>query len=110
MPPVFAETERQAARELIRLALQEDLAGQADLTTAAVIPDSAVGAVSIVARRPGVVSGLPIVPLVFAEIDPALRVELTAADGDRVERGSVVAGRARSPRPTCRQPRSEWEP
>jgi nicotinate-nucleotide pyrophosphorylase (carboxylating) len=91
MPPVFADSERQATRELIRLALQEDLAGKGDLTTSAVIPESSVGSVSIVVRKPGVVSGLPIVPLVFAEVDPQVRVELEAADGDRVERGTVVA-------------------
>jgi nicotinate-nucleotide pyrophosphorylase (carboxylating) len=91
MSPVFAEPERQAASELIRLALAEDLAGQPDLTTSAVIPESAVGSVSIVARKPGAVSGLPIVPLVFAEVAPRVRVDLEAADGDRVERGSVVA-------------------
>lgn len=91
MPPVFADSERQATRELIRLALQEDLAGKGDLTTSAVIPAGSVGSVSIVVRKPGVVSGLPIVPLVFAEVDPQVRVELEAADGDRVERGAVVA-------------------
>ena len=37
------------------------------------------------------ISGLPIVPLVFAEVDAGIRVELRAKDGDRVERGSVVA-------------------
>ena len=91
MPPVFAESERQAARELIRLALAEDLAGRGDLTTSAVIPESAVGSVSIVVRKPGVVSGLPIVPLVFTEVDPRVRVQLEAADGNQVERGTVVA-------------------
>ena len=91
MPPVFADVERQAAQELVRLALQEDLAGRGDLTTAAVIPESAAGSVSIVVRKPGVVSGLPIIPLVFAEVDPRVRVELHAADGDRVTKGTVVA-------------------
>ena len=91
MPPVFADVERQAAQELVRLALQEDLAGRGDLTTAAVIPESAAGSVSIVVRKPGVVSGLPIIPLVFAEVDPRVRVELHAADGDRVRKGTVVA-------------------
>jgi len=91
MPPVFAEAESTAARELIRLALHEDLAGRRDLTTSAVIPEAAVGSVSIVARRPGVVSGLPIVPLVFQDVDPTVRVELQAADGDAVQRGTVVA-------------------
>ncbi|HVJ84781.1 MAG TPA: carboxylating nicotinate-nucleotide diphosphorylase [Caulifigura sp.] len=91
MPPAFANAESHAARELIRLALAEDLADRGDLTTAAVIPPSAAGSVSIVARKPGVVSGLPIAPLVFAEVDPRVRVELHAADGDRVTKGTVVA-------------------
>jgi nicotinate-nucleotide pyrophosphorylase (carboxylating) len=91
LPVVFAEPERLAASALIRLALAEDLGGRGDLTTSAVIPETAVGSVSIVARQPGVLSGLPIAPLVFAEVDPQVRVELTAVDGDGVERGAAVA-------------------
>ncbi|QDT53980.1 Nicotinate-nucleotide pyrophosphorylase [carboxylating] [Caulifigura coniformis] len=91
MSPVFDESERRAALELIHLALNEDLADRGDLTTAAIIPPSAQGAVSIVARRPGIVSGLPIVPLVFQKVDPQVRVELQVADGDRVDRGTVTA-------------------
>ena len=91
MPPVFADVEQTAAQKLIEFALDEDLAGRGDLTTLAVIPQAAVGSVSIVVRRPGVVSGLPIVALVFAQVDPQVRVELHGVDGDRVERGTVVA-------------------
>ncbi len=87
----FSEAEHASARELIRLALAEDLGSRGDLTSAAVIPPEAVGSVSIVVRKPGVVSGLPIVPLVFAAVDPHVRVELHAHDGDRVYKGTVVA-------------------
>jgi nicotinate-nucleotide pyrophosphorylase (carboxylating) len=91
MPPVFADAELRNARELILDALAEDLAARGDLTTSAVIPAEAVGSVSIVARREGVLSGLPIVPLVFAEIDPQVCVEVRIADGERVERGAIIA-------------------
>ncbi len=99
MTLAFADPDRLAARELIHLALKEDLADRGDLTTSAVIPAAAIGSVSIVVRKPGVVSGLPIVLLVFAEVDPEVRVELHAADGDSAQRGTVVAvltGRTRS--------------
>ncbi len=91
MPLTFSETQRDAARQLIAIALREDLADRGDLTTAAVIPEAALGSVSIVARKAGVVAGLPITPLVFSEVDPQVRVELHAADGDRVDPGTVVA-------------------
>jgi nicotinate-nucleotide pyrophosphorylase (carboxylating) len=89
--PEFNDRERQAAMTLVRLALDEDLGDRGDLTTAAVIPAEAAGSVSIVVRKPGVVSGLPIVPLVFQEVDANVHVELRRADGERVRAGDVVA-------------------
>jgi hypothetical protein len=42
-------------------------------------------------REAGVVAGLPLLAAVFAELDPALEVELCAADGAHVTAGAVVA-------------------
>jgi nicotinate-nucleotide pyrophosphorylase (carboxylating) len=94
----FAEAETRNARWLLEEALREDLAGALDLTTSAVIPDNARGAVNIVARRSGVVAGLPIVSMVFEALDADVDVAHLVDDGDAVSPGTVVATLAGSTR------------
>jgi nicotinate-nucleotide pyrophosphorylase (carboxylating) len=89
--PLFGEPERRNAATLLEAALREDLSDLGDLTTAAVIPEGATGRVEIVVRRPGVISGLPIVPMVFAAVDPAVEVDVRVADGSTVRKGTVAA-------------------
>jgi nicotinate-nucleotide pyrophosphorylase (carboxylating) len=76
---------------LVRRALEEDLGLAGDLTTDGIVPADARATGRIVARQAGCVAGLPVAAHVFAVVDPALRVELRAADGDRVETGAVLA-------------------
>lgn len=83
--------ELAAARTLIALALAEDLGDRGDVTSAATIPAEAVGRAAFVARKPGVVAGLHLIPLVAAEVDPALTVDLLAADGASVVPGDRLA-------------------
>ena len=92
----FTPAETAAALALIRLALAEDLGESAavggDITSRFGIPAGATGAADFVARVPGVIAGLPILPLVAGELDAGLAIQLFAADGDAVEPGSRVAG------------------
>jgi nicotinate-nucleotide pyrophosphorylase (carboxylating) len=95
-----------AARRLIRLAFDEDLADGMDLTTFALIEPETRGQVDIVARKPGVAAGLITLPWVLEELAarpelPAWEVscELSASDGDRLHSGQCLAnitGDARS--------------
>jgi nicotinate-nucleotide pyrophosphorylase (carboxylating) len=80
-----------AVLDLVARALAEDLAGGVDVTTEATVPAGATGAGDLVARADGVVAGLPVAAAVFEAVDPAVRVEPRAADGDRVRRGDVLA-------------------
>jgi nicotinate-nucleotide pyrophosphorylase (carboxylating) len=85
--------------DIVRRALDEDLAEAGDLTTEACIPADSTSVAEIGVRRPGVVAGLEVGANVFRTVDPEVRVELAAADGDRVEAGQVlgrVEGRSRS--------------
>jgi len=82
-------------RDVVRRALEEDRAA-GDVTT---------GLLGAAARRPAcaqfvaegrfVVAGLPIVALVYGELDRGARVEALCADGERVSPGTVLA-RARA--------------
>ncbi|MDT0214104.1 carboxylating nicotinate-nucleotide diphosphorylase [Rothia sp. ARF10] len=86
------------ARRVVTGALDEDLGGPdgVDVTTTATIPAEQRTEAAVVARESGVVAGVEIIALTLDEVarrlgtDP-VTVRLVAHDGDRVERGDVVA-------------------
>jgi nicotinate-nucleotide pyrophosphorylase (carboxylating) len=83
---------------IVRAALAEDLGRAGDITSDAVVPETARIEAVMAARQPGVVAGLEAGLLAFALLDPALKIEPLCAEGSRVERGQAVAriaGRAR---------------
>jgi nicotinate-nucleotide pyrophosphorylase (carboxylating) len=88
----------EATRQLIRLALAEDV-GQGDLTAAAV-PAETRAVAKLVAKEPCVLSGLRLVPLVLEEFgaDAAITFPEGSRDGAQVEAGDLLLrleGRAR---------------
>jgi nicotinate-nucleotide pyrophosphorylase (carboxylating) len=86
-------------RQLVRLAVREDLDRWHDWTTVALVAEGASGRANVVARRQGVIAGLAAAPVVLDEYDPRLVWRSLANDGDSVEPGRVVAemsGPARS--------------
>lgn len=90
MPP-WGDVEGEAANVLVRLALAEDLNSAGDLTTSAVVPADAQGRAQFLARRSGVVAGLPVVQMVFAAVEPRLDLTFAVQDGDSVSAGTVLA-------------------
>lgn len=87
----FQDVERQAASLLIRLALLEDLGDRGDLTCQALIRPEDRAAVNVVARKPGILAGSPIGRMVFQQLDASIQWEAHQVDGERVNRGDVVA-------------------
>ncbi len=75
---------------LIDIALAEDI-GAGDVTSTAVIPADLVFRGAMVAREPMVVAGLPFAAEVFRKVVPAARFEPSAADGERLPAGAVLA-------------------
>lgn len=75
---------------LVRLALHEDLRWTGDLTCQAVVAPGRRLEATVRAKEPGVVCGLPLFALVYAELDAAIAVHACAADGTRVGPGDVV--------------------
>ncbi|MBW7946688.1 MAG: carboxylating nicotinate-nucleotide diphosphorylase [Sphingomonadaceae bacterium] len=72
----------------VRATLAEDLGDAGDITSAAVIPaDARFGGV-MDSRDAIVVAGLDIAAAFFRALDPDVRVEMLAADGDRVAAGT----------------------
>ena len=75
---------------LVARALEEDV-GPGDVSSALVIPADLCGGAVIEAREELVVCGLDVARAVFAALEPALRFERCAAEGERVRAGRVIA-------------------
>jgi nicotinate-nucleotide pyrophosphorylase (carboxylating) len=74
----------------VRRALAEDV-GPGDVTTELTVPPGLRVTGTVVARDAGVVAGLPLLPLVFRELDVEVNVILRRADGDAVPAGAEPA-------------------
>lgn len=70
--------------DLLSLALEEDL-GHGDVTTDSLVDAEATGEAVVFGREPFVVSGTYPFQRVFELLDPAVRIEWLARDGDAVE-------------------------
>jgi len=85
--------------DLVRRALAEDLGAAGDVTSAALVPETAECGAAIVARTGCVVAGLPVAAAVFAALDARARFETFVPDGRLADPGATVArvtGRARA--------------
>lgn len=78
-------------RQLVRLALREDLGDGQDWTTACLVPDAACGAARLVARAPGVVAGLPVGPVVLDEMHGQVAWQPLVPEAARVPAGTAIA-------------------
>jgi nicotinate-nucleotide pyrophosphorylase (carboxylating) len=76
---------------VVQAALREDLGRAGDLTTDAVVPESARATARLLARQAGRVAGLTISCRAFALLDDRVQVDYRAADGDDVEAGATLA-------------------
>ena len=79
------------SRQVIRLAVREDLSRGYDLTTLALVSAEATGTARIVFREAGVVAGLPVVELALREMNTDASCTAFVKDGAPVEAGEVVA-------------------
>ncbi|MEN6372827.1 MAG: carboxylating nicotinate-nucleotide diphosphorylase [Armatimonadota bacterium] len=85
-------------RAIVESALEEDI-GSGDITTIFTVPEQAMSRAVISAREDGIVAGMDVAAMVFTAVDPILKFERKAADGDRVTGGqplAVIEGRSRS--------------
>lgn len=85
-------------KQLIRLAVREDLDRYCDWTTVSLVPQEAKGRAAIVSRQTGVISGLRAIQESAQELHADLEIDLHCEDGDAVSPGSQVATLAGSAR------------
>jgi nicotinate-nucleotide pyrophosphorylase (carboxylating) len=89
---------RLAWGALLELALAEDI-GSGDVTSLATVPASAQAIGTMLAKAPGVISGLDVAGDVFRRVDPTVTFTPLVANGDRVAAMTPIAtvsGPARS--------------
>jgi len=79
--------------------LAEDLGRAGDITSIATVPERAQARAVVVARKAGVIAGLPLVEATFRKLDPAIEIVAQARDGDTVSAKTplmTVSGNARA--------------
>ena len=76
--------------EFVRRVLAEDLGSGGDVTSRATIDPRARFTAEMNCREPIVVAGLDIAMAFFRALDPEMRIEQLAADGDQVIAGKVL--------------------
>jgi nicotinate-nucleotide pyrophosphorylase (carboxylating) len=85
--------------EAVARALEEDLGRAGDVTSIATIPDGTRGTAIMVARKPGVIAGLPMAAAAFRKLDPAVEIKGHVRDGAPVAPKTAlltIAGDARA--------------
>jgi nicotinate-nucleotide pyrophosphorylase (carboxylating) len=75
---------------VVLAALAEDI-GAGDVTTEATVPEDAVGTADLLLKEPGIVCGVRVAETAFRALDPDIRFEAVASDGDVVEGRTVIA-------------------
>jgi len=79
-----------SVREIIRIALEEDI-GNGDITTAFLIPEDSESRALIIAKGNFVVAGIPFIKEVFSFSDREVRFNVFINDGSKVMKGDVIA-------------------
>ena len=86
---------QEEVEAVVRLALAEDLDGVVevgqDLTTAACVSGAKQAHGRLVARESGVMAGIEVFEASFRLLDSAAKTEVLCADGQRFERGELLA-------------------
>lgn len=78
------------ADPLILSALREDITNE-DVSTNSVTPEKQLGEADLICKEDGIICGLDIFARVFTLLDPAVKVDLQAKDGDAVTKGQLLA-------------------
>nr|CAH04306.1 putative quinolinate phosphirobosyltransferase [Nicotiana tabacum] len=84
---------------VIQLALSEDAGDLGDVTCKATIPIDMESEAHFLAKEDGIVAGIALAEMIFAEVDPSLKMEWSINDGDKVHKGlkfGKVQGKAHS--------------
>src|SRR5438067_371679 len=94
----FCLLSSMSLHEFIQLALAEDV-GDGDHTSLSTIPADAQKRARLLVKEAGILAGVEVAQAVFAEVDPALVVDVLMHDGASIKPGDIVltvSGNARN--------------
>lgn len=97
-PHVF-QLPQNLVQDLIDAALREDFGRMGDITSQAVIPETATATVVMSARDAGVIAGLDIAAQVFKTLDADIQITQHVSDGSTISENTplmTVSGSARA--------------
>jgi len=83
-------TRGKSIRELIKIALKEDI-GAGDVTTKFILPSKSKTTALIIAKEKGILAGVDIAKQVFHSVDKTLRFIPMKSDGDKLIPKTVIA-------------------
>lgn len=83
-------TMKMNADKLILMALQEDITSE-DVTTNAIMPEKVLGEVDLIYKGEGVIAGLNVFARTFELLDKDTEIIFMAKDGDKVNKGDLLA-------------------
>ena len=101
LPPAIAAPHHPtySIAEVIRAALEEDVADIGDISCLSTIPIETESTATLLAKADGVLAGVALANQILAAVDPDVRVAWTKRDGDLVKYGDVfceMRGKAHS--------------
>jgi len=79
----------EEVRRAVQIALAEDI-GSGDVTTQAIVPETAIAKAIIAGREPLIVAGLALVEAAFRQLSPRVEISRVAEDGQRVKPGTAL--------------------
>ncbi|TVU10358.1 hypothetical protein EJB05_43883, partial [Eragrostis curvula] len=83
-PPAHPTYDLKA---VIALALSEDAGDRGDVSCLATIPSNVEAEATFIAKADGVIAGIGLADMIFNQVDPSLKVEWFASDGNYVHKG-----------------------
>ena len=91
LPELFAALTADGwLNNFIERALEEDWGSAGDITTASIVPDDRMARAVLVARQPGVCSGLAVADAMACGFEANLQARIDAEDGRECEPGEVL--------------------
>ena len=91
MNPALHELPDVVLLPFVQAALAEDMGRKGDITSQATIPAGRQGSLHVVSRHPGVIAGMALARLAFAQIDPTIKMNIVCDDGAHVQAGQLLA-------------------
>ena len=78
------------ADKYIMMALEEDITSE-DISPNSVMPEYQKGQVDLICKQDGIIAGLGVFKRVFELLDDTVEFEMNVKDGDKVEKGQLMA-------------------